>query len=709
MDSEALLGGLNDAQAVAVTTDGAPVVVLAGAGSGKTRVLTRRIAWRIATDQTDPNRVLALTFTRKAAGELRHRLQALGMRDQVNAGTFHALALLQLRQRWAERNVTPPTLLKSKVRFISGLLTSMSSQPKAGGQSKASGRSSSRGRNDALDVAAEIDWARARLVGPDHYRSAAAEAGRTPPIPAEQISELLVSYQQEKQRKRVVDFDDLLMLAIRDLRTDHRYAEAIRWRYRHLYVDEFQDVNPLQYELLSAWRGDRTDLFVVGDPNQAIYGWNGADPNLLSRFVRREPNATVVELRDNYRSTPQVLALAASMTTSGEGLVPNRSDGMIPTITAYPDDRAEAIGIASRVREAHSVAGRWADQAVLVRTNAQLPLIEQVLTDAGVPTRLRGGSGPLATPEVRTELKLLARPGVDLPAALNDLNDRLNEPMPNASVAVIERRANLAAFVRLVNDYVATDPLPSGPGLEAWIGTLQSGDIEADVDAVELATFHASKGLEWDVVHIAGLEDGFVPIAYATNGAQITEEKRLLYVAVTRAMEELHLSWAAERTFTNKPVNRQPSPHLGPLADGIARLGVGPAHRVDWREQIAKSRQSLAAVAPPEGTTPGAAAGSGLRDPSAPPTAEDHERAVYAALKQWRLRKAKAADVPPHAVFSDRTLRAIASEQPTTRARMGSMPGMGPAKLARYGEDLLQVVAEKAPLAPGEPSAHVGR
>jgi len=674
VDSDALLGGLNASQLEAVTTPRSPVAVLAGAGSGKTRVLTRRIAWRIATEETDPARVLALTFTRKAAAELRHRLRALGLRDEVTAGTFHGVALLQLRQRWAERNIAPPTLLNRKTRFVARLLSSSSGRTR---------------RVDALDVVAELDWARARLVGPGDYAAAAAAAGRTPPIPAEQIGELLARYQQEKQRKRLVDFDDLLMLALRDLRTDPHYAEAMRWRYRHLYVDEFQDVNPLQYELLSQWRGSRPDLFVVGDPNQAIYGWNGADPNLLRGFVRRESGATVIELSDNYRSSPQVLTLAASL-VRGKAMTANRSDGPVPTITAHPDDRAEAEGIADRLREAHSVAGAWSDQAVLVRTNAQLVLIEQVLAEASIPTRLRGGSGPLATPEVRTELKVLAGPGVDLAAALGDLDDRLAEPLPTETVAAIERRANLAAFARLVQDYLASDPLPTGPGLEAWIGTLQAGDVHVDDDAVDLVTFHAAKGLEWDVVHLAGLEEGFVPIAYAVTGAQLAEEKRLLYVAITRARSELHLSWSAERTFTNTPVSRRASPHLGPLADAIARLGVGPAHRIDWRAQLAKSRRSLAAAAPPAVNGPNAG-GAG----EATATTEGESAAVFEALRRWRQRRARAADVPPHVVFTDHTLRAIATAQPATKARLASMPGMRPAKLQRYGDDLLRVIAQQ--------------
>lgn len=654
--SEDLLAGLNAAQVEAVTASGGPVAVMAGAGSGKTRVLTRRIAWRVAQAETDPNRVLALTFTRKAANELRHRLVSLGLRDHVSAGTFHASALLQLRQRWAERGITPPALLDRKTRFISRLL------PRSP-------------RVNPNDVTAEINWARARLVAPEHYGQLAREAGRTPPLPVETVAELMVRFQQEKQRRRVVDFDDLLMLAIRDLQADPGYAEAIRWRYRHLYVDEFQDVNPLQSELLSHWRGSSTDLFVVGDPNQAIYGWNGADPNLLARFARREPTATVVDLQDNYRSTPQVLALASALIGSSP-LVAHRADGPTPTITAYPTDEAEAAGIAQKVRDARSVAGDWGDQAVLVRTNAQLLVLEQALRDAAIPARLRGGSGPLATPEVRAELQRLSRLDVNLVAAVTELDERLAEDGDDLSVPEIERRANVAAFVRLVHDYLAVDPNPSGQGLAAWITTLESGDFDDEGEAVDLATFHSSKGLEWPVVHIAGLEEGFVPIAYATTGAQLAEEKRLLYVALTRAQDELHLSWAAERTFTKKPVKRQASPHLGALAAARDRLTVGPAQRVDWRSHIKQSRAQLDRAAPER------------------PNSERSQDTAYLALQRWRQARARAADVPPHAVLSDQTLRAIAQARPDTKARLASMPGMRPVKLQRYGDDLLRILAD---------------
>ncbi len=673
--SDELLAGLNRSQVEAVTAPGGPVVVLAGAGSGKTRVLTRRIAWRVADDQCDPQRVLALTFTRKAAGELRQRLVALGLRDRVPSGTFHAIALLQLRQRWADRGVAPPRLIQRKGRLLSSVVP----------------RSSA----NLADVATEVDWARARMVTPEGYGAAAAAAGRTPPVSPETMARIMTGYEQAKRKQRVVDFDDLLALALRDLQADPGYAEGIRWRYRHLYVDEFQDVNPLQAALLSLWRGDRDDLFVVGDPNQAIYGWNGADPRLLDEFTSNEPGATVIELRENYRSTPQILSLATTLSRS-EPLVPHKGDGPNPTVTAYANDEAEAVGVARRIREAHSVAGSWSDQAVLVRTNAQLLLLSEELQRASIPIRMRGAEGPLATPEVRVERERLEAETTGLAAAVSELEYRLSESDDEPTVAEIERRANIAAFVRLVNDYLTLDPNPTGPGLKEWLTTLEPGDLDEGDDAVELATFHGAKGLEWPVVHIAGLEEGYVPIVHAKTGGQLAEERRLLYVAVTRAEEELHLSWAAERTFGSRTATRSPSPHLATLAEAGRRLSVGPAQRVDWRRHLADSRSKLTEADATTGRTP------------TPRIADDTARTLT-ALEDWRRRRARAADVPLRAVFSDETLRAIATTKPTTKARLATIKGISPSKLERFGDDLLSVVADAVDGSSDRAGAQPGR
>ncbi|HJR25462.1 MAG TPA: ATP-dependent helicase, partial [Acidimicrobiales bacterium] len=298
MDPGALLEGLDDEQRRAVTSSAQPLVVLAPAGSGKTRVLTRRIAYRVAAGDSDPRHVLALTFTRKAAGELTARLGRLGLRGDVTAGTFHAVAWGSLRTRWADQGRTAPTLLDRKARVLAEVA------PKGGGRE---------GRSPIGDLATEIEWAKARMVTPDTYADAVVAAGRRSPLKPDVVAEAYRAYERHKQRAGLVDFDDLLALCARALEEDERFASAQRWRHRHLYVDELQDVNPLQFRLLEAWRGPGYDVCAVGDPQQAIYGWNGADARFLLDIHRHWPPAQVIELRRSYRSTPEILGSAAEV------------------------------------------------------------------------------------------------------------------------------------------------------------------------------------------------------------------------------------------------------------------------------------------------------------------------------------------------------------------------------------------------------------
>lgn len=692
VNSDRLLDGLNQSQLEAVRSGPGRVVVLAGAGSGKTRVLTRRIAWRIARGETDPARVLALTFTRKAAAELRDRQRRLGMRDQVPAGTFHSMALAQLRRRWDEKRTVPPHIIDSRIRFIGQL-----------------GRRPS--GVELLDVVSEIDWARARMIEPESYGAAAMAAGRTPPADPGYIGEVMVRYQQEKRRKRLVDFDDLLILAIRDLRADHDYAAAVRWRHRHFYVDEFQDLNPLQFALLSEWLGDRDDLFVVGDPRQAIYGWNGAEPDLLNQQWSRT-DSIAIELLDNYRSTPQILMMArASLAASGlpaangsgvradessgrlASLVAHRADGAAPVVTTYPTDRDEADGLALDIQAANDNGTRWRDQAVLVRTNAQLVVIEQALADRRIPCRVRTGPGPLGTPEVKAVLKDIARKGLDLQRQLEALDAELDNQRSGrdegsassrAATANLERHNNLAALSRLIHEFMAIDPEPTASGLLAWIDTLNGGDVEGDEDAVDLVTFHGAKGLEWSNVHVAGLENGFVPIAYASTPAQLAEEQRLVYVALTRARDRLSVSLAKERTFGTRVVARTPSPLLDDLRRAAAEAGGATSTEPDWRGHITRSRRVIAGAGPSRGGA--RKVGS---EPDPPGAAGVDTEALYHRLRNWRAIKARAGGVPPHVIVSDQVLQAVARHRPSTTGQLAAVTDLRPTKLARLGPDLL--------------------
>ncbi|HSH22886.1 MAG TPA: ATP-dependent helicase, partial [Acidimicrobiales bacterium] len=562
-----------------MTTAGAPLCILAGAGSGKTRVLTRRIAYRIATGSADPRHVLALTFTRKAATELGRRLEALGVRGHVSAGTFHAVAYAQLRQRWADDHRRPPSLLERKV----GLLARLHAGGRAPGP-----------KVQPADLAGEIEWAKARMVVPAAYEAEVARLDRSTPLPAPEMAALYLRYEAEKRLRGLVDFDDLLADFAQAMTSDPDFAASQRWRFRHLFVDEYQDVNPVQARLLASWRGASDDLCVVGDCNQAIYSWNGADPAQLRDLPAREPKATVVVLDDNFRSTPQILGVAASLVRPGPGasgdLRARRSDGPLPSVRTYERDVDEAQNIARLVRDRHAPGTSWSQVAVLTRTNAQLVAFEAAFRAAGIPIRVRGGGAFLERPEVKSALADLGRPEAALGPGLADMAAAMREGPPEHGAAADERRAVLEELVRLGHDYLALEVEPTVAGFTAWLAAgLRSEAPHAATDAVELATFHAAKGLEWPVVFLAGLERGLVPISHATTDEAREEERRLLYVAVTRAERELHCSWARQRTFGERALRRQPSPWLEEIRAARAALaGEARPGSAAWKSRLAE-------------------------------------------------------------------------------------------------------------------------
>ncbi len=681
MDAEALLAGLDEAQRRAVTSTAMPLVVLAPAGSGKTRVLTRRIAHRVATGAADPRHVLALTFTRKAAGELTDRLGRLGLRGDATAGTFHAVAWGSLRTRWADQGRTAPTLLDRKGRVLAEVA------PKVGGRER---------RAVAADLASEIEWAKARMVTPDSYEAAVVAASRRPPLKPELVAEGYRAYELHKQRTGLVDFDDLLALCARALEEDDRFAAAQRWRFRHLYVDELQDVNALQFRLLEAWRGDGYDITAVGDPQQAIYGWNGADASFLIDIHRHWPPAEVIELERSYRSTPQILGAAASVLRAAkqpaQDIEATRPDGSAPTVVAHASDRSEAVAIARAVRLAHAPGRPWADQAILVRTHAQSTLLAEALREAGIPHRVRGGTGFLERPAVQRALRRLRSSHTPLGTALADLEAGLEDEGGPATAALDEldpddhdgraealSRAEdehdaMAMLLRMGRDYLRLDPVGGGSSFATWLAATVRSESEATMggDAVDIATFHAAKGLEWPIVHLAGLEDGYVPIAHARTVAAKAEEARLLYVAMTRAQRELRLTWAEQRTFAGKVVERRRSPLLAPVPDrpaivaGPTTVAAPPVE--DWTDELARQRALLEHAR--VGTSP-----------------------ELVALRRWRDSVARAARVEPEAVLGDHVLARIVGAHPADLAALGEVRGVGTILAERLGPDLLRALA----------------
>jgi DNA helicase-2/ATP-dependent DNA helicase PcrA len=664
-------------------------------------VLTHRIAYRSATLTLSTERTLAVTFTRKAAGELRDRLHRLLPGSAVHAGTFHAIAYAQLRQRWEERGVRPPELLDRKLGFLARLV------PRRRGDSTL-----------ALDVLAEIEWASARALEPDDYAAAAAAARRRPPLEPDQIAGIWQDFADRKRQRRLVDFDDLLRLAARDLAADPEYAAARHWRFRHLFVDEFQDVNPLQFRLLSRWLGSGSDLCVVGDPNQAIYAWNGADASYLERFEEHFPEAASVTLSDNYRSTPQILAAANAVLAQGPRpvvrLVAHRPSGPAPTVRSHDDERAEANAVARALRDGHRPGVPWSQQAVLVRTNAQTAAIAEACGTAGVPHRVRGAGSLLEFPEVKDALDSIRRspslevaladlaadvdrrnrralrsdgraPGGRPSGPARDADDAVEGPgapgEPDGSgtdVAIDDRAANVAEVVRLGHEYRSLDPTGGTGGFIAWlVSTLRNEDAASGGDAVEIVTFHAAKGLEWSTVHVAGLEQGLVPIHHAQDDPDsVDEERRLLYVALTRARESLHCHWARRRTFGTRASRRSPSPWLDAIATAVGAGG----------NELTPAQSARRAAGARSG-------GARQRTASSSTDLVGTDRALFERLRSWRRDQARAADVPAFVIFNDAVLQEVARRRPDDRAALLEVPGIGPVKAERFGDDLLEIVA----------------
>ena len=559
------LDGLDDEQRTAVCAPRGPVCVLAGAGTGKTRAITRRIAQLIRTGHVAPGQVLAVTFTARAAGEMRTRLRDLGIAG-IQARTFHAAALRQLRYFWPQVVGDQPwPLLEHKLRLV--------------GQA-AQRAGAGTGADDLRDFAGEIEWAKASLVTAADYPAAVAVARRATPVPAAQVAAVYAAYEELKNRSRMLDFDDLLLHTVAALEQHPAVAQEFRDRYRCFVVDEYQDVTPLQQRMLDAWLGARDDLTVVGDANQTIYSFAGATSRFLLEFTRRFPDAVTVRLHRDYRSTPQVVSLANRVISAAAGrpvgarmqLTGQRPSGPRPSFAEHDDEPAEANAVAEAIAELLRHGTAAAEIAVLFRVNAQSETYERALDAQGIPFQVRGGERFFHRPEVRAAIRGLrgaatgysSRSPTDgstagLGSAVRAVLARQGlTTQPPAGSAARSRWESLRALAELADDLAGSTP-------DADLGQLVA-DLDARADAahppavqgVTLASLHSAKGLEWDAVFLVGLVDGTLPIQYAEGDqAALEEERRLLYVGVTRARRRLALSWALSRTVGGRRSRRR--------------------------------------------------------------------------------------------------------------------------------------------------------
>jgi DNA helicase-2/ATP-dependent DNA helicase PcrA len=690
------LDELDDEQHEAVLAARGPVCVLAGAGTGKTRTITRRIAHLVTAGHVAASQVLAVTFTQRAAGEMRARLRALGNDEAgasietVQAMTFHAAARRQLQYFWPRVvGDTGWQLLDSKFSVVA------QSASRTGLQVST---------DDVRDLAGEIEWAKASLISPEVYAVAVAEAGRDIPLEAGKVAAVYAGYEALKARgdgTALLDFDDLLLHTAAAIENDAAVAEEFRDRYRCFVVDEYQDVTPLQQRVLNAWLGERDDLTVVGDANQTIYSFTGATPRFLLDFSRRFPDAALVRLERDYRSTPQVVSLANRVIAAARGrvagsklhLVGQRAPGPTPSFAEHSDEVAEAAAVAKRITALVESGTSPSEIAVLYRINAQSEVYEEALTEAGVAFQVRGGEGFFSRQEIRQALQALQRAaerdadgvtGLELP----ELIRRLLEPLglsaePPAGTRARERWEALTALAELVDDEVAQRPSLDLRALLAELRQRADARHPPVVQGVTLASLHAAKGLEWDAVFLVGLADGTLPISHALahgpDSEPVEEERRLLYVGITRARVHLALSWAQARTPGGRQ-SRRPSRFL---------IGIAPQSSSDTQSRPRRQRGATprCRICNNTLTTPAAIM---LRRCESCPSDIDEE--LLAELKDWRLRTSKEMSVPAYVVFTDNTLIAIAETLPTDDAALVAIPGIGARKLEQYGPDVLALV-----------------
>jgi DNA helicase-2/ATP-dependent DNA helicase PcrA len=681
-----VLSSLDPEQREAARAITGPVCILAGAGTGKTRTITHRAAYAVLSGAVPASALLAVTFTARAAGEMRTRLRQLGV-GGVQAKTFHAAARRQLQYFWPRVvGGAPPRLVDNKFGLVANAAARARLRP---------------GTSELRDLLSELEWAASSLYGPEDYVRAAQKAGRQPPFDAAVVAQVYAAYGELKQAQGVADFDDLLLLTAGVLEEQGAVAKEFHERYRSFVVDEYQDVTPLQQRLLDAWLGDRDDLCVVGDAHQTIYSFTGATPSYLLQFRQRFPTATEVRLVRDYRSTPQVVGLAndvisrSTMKAARLELVAQRPAGPTPIFNEYDDEPAEAAAVAARCRALVAAGTPAGEIAILYRVNAQSAQYEAALSDAGIAYVLRGGERFFDRQEVREAVLLLrgaARAGdEDAPAGLGEaaadvLRAGLNwspESPPAGAGATRERWESLAALHRLAVDLGRTDPTAGLRELVTELEERATAQHAPSVDGVTLASLHAAKGLEWDAVFLVGLVDGTMPLIHADTPDQVEEERRLLYVGVTRAREHLHLSWALSRSPGGRG-SRRPSRFLDGLHAGASRQtgSAGP--------RPARKSRSGPVTCRVCGTSLMAAVDRKLGRCADCPADRDEE--LYGTLREWRAGRAKELGQPAYCVFTDATLAAIAEQKPTTVAGLVAIPGIGQSKLDKFGDDVLGLV-----------------
>lgn len=685
-----ILAGLDDEQIAVAQAVAGPVRVLAGAGTGKTRAITHRIAHSIVSGESEAERTLAVTFTNRAAGEMRHRLRLLGA-ERVQVRTFHAAALRQLRYFWPRLSGSVfPELLSSKAPMIGRALTYCKVD-----------------WDTALlrDVSGDIEWCKSNMID----AALVEKANRDFSIDVATLARVLDSYEQIKKDRNLLDFEDILTLMGAAIRNRPEIESEVHRAYRWFTVDEFQDVNPLQKNLLDLWLGARDDLCVVGDPSQTIYSFTGASSSYLIKFVDQYPQATQVELVRCYRCTPEITNMANAVIAqagvkASVTLRSQRPTGTSPEVIAYADDQDEAQGVAQKIRDLIDSGTSPADIAILFRINAQSAEFETALAELKVPLVLRGTERFFDRPEVRTAITLLRGDAKNSALESASLVDHVGAVLsgtgwsvdpPKGTGAVREKWESLLALMTMAQECPATMTLSE---FIAELDQRASVEHAPGAAAVTLASIHSAKGLEWPVVFMVGCSEGILPLSYATTSDTVDEERRLAYVGVSRAADSLFISWAKSRTPGGK-ATRTLSRFFADLPTGIfdgSLAGIAPSSA---KGSVVIGGSVTNRIRHRKGPRPCSVCGKALVTAGERTLGHCHgcpvafDEDLFEALRQWRKNLSEVKAVPAYIIFTDATLTAIAEQVPTELEDLASIPGVGPAKLNEYGEQVLELLA----------------
>ena len=549
LDPELLLENLDPEQQEAARSLVGPTCILAGAGTGKTRTVTHRIAYGIAKGYYSANRVLALTYTNRAAGELRARLRQLGI-GAVSVKTFHAAALSQLEYFWPQfAGVPAPAVLESKAKLIAKVAEDLKIRLDTGG---------------VRDLASEIEWRKFSMLSMADYIEVAPNRPKVAGLSPAKNIEIQTAYEDAKIKAQRIDWEDVLVLTLGMLRSEPRAIAHVQQQYRFFTVDEYQDISPLQHALLDAWLGERSDLCVVGDPNQTIYSFTGASSSYLQNFANTYPDATVIQLTRNYRSTQQIVNFANRLTEDTGFVEPLQSQGEVglaPRTISFATVQDECGAVVAAIKNKLDQGVKASDIAVLYRVNGQSEAMENALAQAGIDYQVRGGERFFNRAEIQAAIRAIRAEALspsEKPVfqVVSEICRSLGwqTQQPTEQGVIREKWESLNSLLAI------TDELPAGATIGDFATELeerQRSQHEPVKAAVTLSTIHAAKGLEWEIVHLIGLTEGYLPISYAQTEAEIREEKRLMYVGLTRARREVTLTWARRDGTSTR--DREPS------------------------------------------------------------------------------------------------------------------------------------------------------